>query len=316
MKITQIQTFLVRDAPPEPRLREGAHGRGHPRDRRGVLVRAGRRHGAVIHHFEEWLVGQDPRERRAPLAADVQRLALSGRKPGQQRHQRHRARALGHQGQGAGRAGLVAAGREVPATRSASTRASAAPRRRSWRRTRARLIEQYGYTALKMGPQPPGQRAAALERGPAAARTSGWRRCGRPWAPDIDIGVDPHAQDLRAGAGAADGAGAAAVPAVLLRGAAPAGERRRAGAAAARRSQIPIATGEMLYTKFEFRDLLVRDAVDIVQPDICCAGGILECKKIAAMAEAFYVHRRAAQPDGARWRRWSTSTWRPASPTS
>jgi galactonate dehydratase len=62
--------------------------------------------------------------------------------------------------------------------------------------------------------------------------------------------------------------------------------------------EIPIATGEMLYTKFEFRELLVREAVDIVQPDICCAGGILECKKIAAMAEAFYCTVAPHNPMG------------------
>jgi galactonate dehydratase len=36
-------------------------------------------------------------------------------------------------------------------------------------------------------------------------------------------------------------------------------------------------------------------AVSIVQPDICCAGGLLECKKIATMAEVFYVQ---LAPDG------------------
>jgi len=61
---------------------------------------------------------------------------------------------------------------------------------------------------------------------------------------------------------------------------------------------IPLATGEMLYTKFQFRDLLVRQCVDIIQPDICCAGGLLECKKIAAMAEAFYVTVAPHNPMG------------------
>jgi len=61
---------------------------------------------------------------------------------------------------------------------------------------------------------------------------------------------------------------------------------------------VPLATGEMLYTKFEFRDLLVRNAADIVQPDICCAGGLLEQRKIAAMAEAFYVTVAPHNPMG------------------
>jgi len=52
---------------------------------------------------------------------------------------------------------------------------------------------------------------------------------------------------------------------------------------------IPIATGERLLTKFDFAKLLPMNAVDLIQPDIAQAGGILELKKIAAMAEAHYV---------------------------
>ena len=52
---------------------------------------------------------------------------------------------------------------------------------------------------------------------------------------------------------------------------------------------IPIATGERLLTKFDFAELLPLHAVDLIQPDIMYAGGILEVKKIAAMAEAYYV---------------------------
>lgn len=54
-----------------------------------------------------------------------------------------------------------------------------------------------------------------------------------------------------------------------------------------RTARIPIATGERLFTRYPFRDLLTRQAVDVVQPDICTVGGILETYKIAAMAEAF-----------------------------
>jgi galactonate dehydratase len=52
---------------------------------------------------------------------------------------------------------------------------------------------------------------------------------------------------------------------------------------------IPLATGECLYTKYDFREILAKQAADIVQPDICLAGGIMELKKIAAMADAHYV---------------------------
>jgi len=52
---------------------------------------------------------------------------------------------------------------------------------------------------------------------------------------------------------------------------------------------VPIAAGENYYTRFEFRDVLVKRAVNIVQPDIIHAGGIAETKKIASMASAWNV---------------------------
>jgi galactonate dehydratase len=55
------------------------------------------------------------------------------------------------------------------------------------------------------------------------------------------------------------------------------------------RTTVPLATGERLVDRPEFHDLLAARAVDIIQPDICHCGGILEAKKIAAMAEAVSV---------------------------
>lgn len=52
---------------------------------------------------------------------------------------------------------------------------------------------------------------------------------------------------------------------------------------------IPIATGERLFTKFDFKRLLQAGGVDIIQPDLSHAGGITEVKKIASMAEAYDV---------------------------
>ncbi|WP_024513591.1 mandelate racemase/muconate lactonizing enzyme family protein [Bradyrhizobium sp. Tv2a-2] len=52
---------------------------------------------------------------------------------------------------------------------------------------------------------------------------------------------------------------------------------------------IPVAGGECEFTRFGFRDLFVKHALDIVQPDTCAAGGLSECKKIADMAEAFGI---------------------------
>jgi D-galactarolactone cycloisomerase len=52
---------------------------------------------------------------------------------------------------------------------------------------------------------------------------------------------------------------------------------------------MPIASGECEFTRFGFRPLLERRAVDVVQPDTCAAGGLSECKKIADMAAAYSV---------------------------
>ena len=52
---------------------------------------------------------------------------------------------------------------------------------------------------------------------------------------------------------------------------------------------IPVVTGEELYTKFEFREVFERQAADILNPDVCNVGGILELKEIAAMAEPYFV---------------------------
>lgn len=52
---------------------------------------------------------------------------------------------------------------------------------------------------------------------------------------------------------------------------------------------IPIATGERLFSKYDFKRLLTAGGVDIIQPDLSHAGGISEVRKIAAMAEAYDV---------------------------
>jgi galactonate dehydratase len=56
-----------------------------------------------------------------------------------------------------------------------------------------------------------------------------------------------------------------------------------------RASPVPIATGERLVSRFEFRLVLEKQACHVIQPDLCHCGGLWEAKKIAAMAEAYYV---------------------------
>ncbi|WP_274649646.1 galactonate dehydratase [Paenibacillus humicola] len=57
----------------------------------------------------------------------------------------------------------------------------------------------------------------------------------------------------------------------------------------ARHTSTPIATGERMYTRWGFKELLHQGVADIIQPDVSHAGGILETRKIAAMAEAYDV---------------------------
>lgn len=54
-------------------------------------------------------------------------------------------------------------------------------------------------------------------------------------------------------------------------------------------TSIPIATGERLKTRWEYRDVITSGAVDIIQPDLSMAGGIWESRKISAFAEAYDI---------------------------
>jgi galactonate dehydratase len=150
-----------------------------------------------------------------------------------------------------------------------------------------RLIQKYGYTALKMAPHPPRSQSMPYN---AVTRSAGQRAEAVRAAvgPDIDLAFDAHAtlfEPIRA-----------FQMSEALKPARPffleepiRMENMDALATLKHKMQIPLATGECLYTKFDFRQLMERQAVDIVQPDICLAGGIMEQKKIAAMAEAHYV---------------------------
>jgi galactonate dehydratase len=55
-------------------------------------------------------------------------------------------------------------------------------------------------------------------------------------------------------------------------------------------SSTPICTGESLYTAHEFRDLIMRQAADVISPDIPKTGGLVEARKIAYLAEMYYIN--------------------------
>ena len=66
----------------------------------------------------------------------------------------------------------------------------------------------------------------------------------------------------------------------------------------ARGTHLPIATGERIFTKWGFREILEKGAASIIQPDLCHAGGITEGRIIAGMAEAYYVPIAPHNPMG------------------
>jgi galactonate dehydratase len=159
-----------------------------------------------------------------------------------------------------------------------------------------RLVEKYGYTALKMRPQPNRDNQLPYN---AVTRQAGERvRALRDAVgPDVDIGCDIHARFFEVRRAAAL---AKAIepynPMWLEEPIRP--ENEHAMQKLAESINIPIASGECNYMRHEFRKILALQAVDIVQPDICVCGGLLEMKKIASMAEAHYVMVAPHNPMG------------------
>jgi len=66
----------------------------------------------------------------------------------------------------------------------------------------------------------------------------------------------------------------------------------------ARKTHVPLATGERIFTKWGFAEILEKRAATILQPDVCYAGGITELRIIAGMAEAYYTPLAPHHPQG------------------
>ncbi len=75
-------------------------------------------------------------------------------------------------------------------------------------------------------------------------------------------------------------------------------ENVEAMAEVARQQPCPVATGERLVTRFQFRPLLELRACAVLQPDVGHCGGLSELKKIAAMAEPYYISVAPHNPGG------------------
>jgi galactonate dehydratase len=149
----------------------------------------------------------------------------------------------------------------------------------------ARMVEKYGYTALKMGIQAPGD----MPQNRAIRETVAHVRAVREAVGhDVDIGVDVHTKFVEVERAIRL---AHAIepfnPMWMEEPIRP--ENFDAMKKLADHVNIPLASGESNYGIYEFKQLIDRQALDFVQPDICCCGGMLVVKKIAAMAEAQYV---------------------------
>jgi L-alanine-DL-glutamate epimerase-like enolase superfamily enzyme len=148
-----------------------------------------------------------------------------------------------------------------------------------------------GYTALKMDVDEPIPMANRFNRQISAADLEHMARMVESVrdtvGPHVDLAVDAHgAFDVAA----AVRLGTALEPYKLLWIEDPIPmENMAALAKVSRETLTPICTGELLVGRIAFRELFERQAADIVMPDLARAGGILEMKKIAALADTYYV---------------------------
>lgn len=143
-----------------------------------------------------------------------------------------------------------------------------------------------GFTALKFDPFP-GPWRTHIDRAEELAAVANVRAVREAVGPEVDILVEVHRR---------------LAPVHAVRVAAmieefrpfwyeePVSARNLSALVAAKRDiRLPVVTGEELYTKAEFREVFERGAADIINPDVCNVGGILELKEIAAMAEPYLI---------------------------
>jgi galactonate dehydratase len=142
-----------------------------------------------------------------------------------------------------------------------------------------------GFSALKMNAtaelrriDSPAAVAAAEERVSSVREAVG---------PEVDIGVDFHGRASKSMAKRLASALEPAEPFFIEEPVLP--EHAEALPEIVAHTTTPIATGERLFSRWDFRDLFEQGVVDVIQPDLSHAGGITEVKKIASMAEAYDV---------------------------
>ena len=158
------------------------------------------------------------------------------------------------------------------------------------------LNQQWGLTAFKLSPY---RIDIHAHRWGEVVRTSAeyFRTLRETVRSDYDIAFDAHAKIFEVGQAIQLGNALAPYdPLFFEEPIRP--ENIEAWGDLKRGLNCTLATGESLYNRFEFLRLLSVKGCDIIQPDVCVVGGLLEMRKIAAIAEAHYVTIAPHNPMG------------------
>ncbi len=159
----------------------------------------------------------------------------------------------------------------------------------------ARAVVEKGYTALKAVFIPYTHFHAPL---PEVDKVAGMMAALREAVgPGVEIMVDFHARPASVAAALAYIEALAPGRPMFVEEPLTPGDTKGLAALAAR-TGVPLATGERLIDRIEFDELFRSRAVSIAQPDICHVGGLLEAKKIAAMADAASIGLAPHNPLG------------------
>ncbi|MEM3045588.1 MAG: mandelate racemase/muconate lactonizing enzyme family protein [Candidatus Bathyarchaeia archaeon] len=151
-------------------------------------------------------------------------------------------------------------------------------------------VEQ-GFTALKMDVDEPIPSTRLLSRGISsqdlALTVSMVRAVREAVGEHVDLAIDCHGA-FNVSAAIELGKRLESFRLMWIEDPLPAGNAK-AMAKVSEALETPVCTGELLNTRYGFRELLEEQAADIIMPDVARTGGILEMKKIAAAADTYYV---------------------------
>ena len=159
----------------------------------------------------------------------------------------------------------------------------------------ARAVVERGYRGLKVDPFGAGMFDLDAEE---TARSLALVEAVRDAVgPDVEVFIEMHGRFSPATAIRMAGLLVPYRPAWLEEPVPP--ENLKALAKVAAHTDIPIAVGERMHTRFDYRELFELQAVDFIQTDITHSGGLLEAKKLAGTAETHYLQMAPHNVGGA-----------------